>query len=325
MSIPLTAGIVAAEIRQVMYDAAHKSERSMQSADYRLGVSDIGLCHEKTRRMILQMPPDEEEVHYLPSFIGTAIGDLLEREIVARRPGQWLVQQELLIPLPDVSERMTGRALPGHADLICPEWNLLLDAKAPANIPVIERMGVKQNYRFQRHLYAWGAINAGILTEQDCLVGNVFIDRSGEREQPHVDLEPFSMDVVTDAARWLDEVFYAVYNQEEAEKDPPIEFCAGWCQWYLSCRALDRKIEGGLITDEELLTAVKVYTEAHEEEKEAAKRKAAAKRTLLGITGSTGEHAVKWVHVNESVIPATVRSAYDRLSITRIRRRDTIA
>ena len=69
---------------------------------------------------------------------------------------------------------------------------------------------------------------------------------------PHVDVQPFSWDVVREAAEWLEDAIYAVRHHEEASKDPGIEFCSGWCGYYLSCRALDRKIEGGLIEDEDL-------------------------------------------------------------------------
>lgn len=318
---PLTPDIVALTVKDALYDAAHKSERSLQSADFRLGVSDLGLCHEKARRMILQVPFDEEEEHYLPSFIGTAIGDHAEAAL-GRKHG-WITQQELTITLPSVNGN-PERTLVGHSDLIVPEWNALLDIKAPGNIAVVARSEVKLSYRFQRHLYALGAIQAGLLDAEGCTVGNVFIDRTGDQEMPHVDLEPFSMDVVREAAEWLDDVIYAVVNHEEASKDPGIEFCEGWCPYYLSCRALDRKIEGGLVTDEEQLAAVKLYVEAREDERDAALRKASAKRTLLGVSGSTGEYAIKWVHVAETEVKASVRAAQDRLSITRIRKRDDI-
>lgn len=315
----VTAEQVALIVRDALYAAAHQSERSLQSKDFRLGVSDIGLCREKARRMVLQMPFDEEEEHYLPSFIGTAIGDHAEAAL-AKAEG-WITQQELLITLPSVNGNPERRVV-GHSDAIIPEWNMLLDFKAPGNLPTVARTPVKQSYQFQRHLYFLGAVQAGILREEGGIVGNVFIDRTGEVEMPHVDLEPFSMDVVRAAADWLDDVIYAVLNQEEASKDPSVEFCEGWCPYFLSCRALDNKAEGGLITDAEALVAVKEYIEAREDEKAAALRKASARRTLLGVSGSTGEYAVRWVHQAETHVAASTRAAHDRLSITRLRKRN---
>lgn len=220
--IAITPEQVALVVRDALYDAAHKSERSLQSADFRLGVSDIGLCHEKARRMILQIPFDEEEEHYLASFVGTAIGDHAEAAL-AKAEG-WMTQQELSITLPSIDGK-PARTILGHSDAIVPDWNMLLDFKAPGNIDIVARAGVKQGYRFQRHMYALGAIQAGLLQEEGLMVGNVFIDRTAEREMPYVDLEPFSRDVVREAAEWLEDVIYAVLNQEEARKDPPVEFC----------------------------------------------------------------------------------------------------
>lgn len=321
--VAVTADQVALIVRDALYDAAHKSERSLQSADFRLGVSDLGLCHEKARRMILQIPFDEEEEHYLPSFIGTAIGDHAEAAL-AKAEG-WIVQQELDITLPSINGN-PPRTVRGHSDAIVPEWNALFDFKAPGNVATVARAETKLSYRFQRHLYFLGAVQAGLLQEEGGIVGNIYIDRTGEQETPHVDLEPFSWDVVREAAEWLDDVIYAVVNQEEAKKDPGVEFCEGWCPYFLSCRALDNKADGGLITDETALVAVKEYLAARDDEKDAAMRKASARRTLMGINGSTGEHAVRWVHQAETEVSASVRAAYDRLSITRLRKRkDTTA
>ena len=316
MSAP-TADEIALTVRDALYAATHESERSLQSADFRLGPSDIGLCRERVRRMILQVPYDEPDQHYLAAFVGTAIGDHAERAL-AEQEG-WITQQELTITLPAVGDQ-PSRTMIGHCDAIVPEWNMMVDFKSTAKLAVVARGPVKLGYQYQRHLYCLGAIQAGLLEEEGALVANVFIDRTAETEMPHVDVQPFSWDVVREAAEWLEDAIYAVRHHEEASKDPGIEFCSGWCGYYLSCRALDRKIEGGLIEDEEKLAAAKLYVEALADEKEAATRKAQAKRALMGVEGSTGEHAVKWIHVGPGEVQASYRPAYDRLSVTRLRK-----
>jgi len=129
-------------------------------------------------------------------------------------------------------------------------------------------------------------------------------------------MEPYDEDWVTQASDWLDDVVYHYLQQEEAAKQPPRELCASYCGFYAVCRAYDTDVEG-LIRDRNTLSAVDLYREGAELEKRGRKLKKEAAAHLEGVSGSTGEVMVRWVHVNESEVNFT-RQAYDKLDIRAI-------
>ena len=75
----------------------------------------------------------------------------------------------------------------------------------------------------------------------------------------------------------------------------------------------DTDVEG-LLTDDEVLTAIDMYRQAGDLERTARKLKDEAKSTLTGVSGSTGKFTVRWVQVNESQVSYT-RQAYERLDV----------
>jgi hypothetical protein len=291
------------------------SERSQQSADFRFGVSDLGWCAEKSRRMLDRQVPEDEEL--LTAWLGTAIGDHFE-EAVKRKDPSAIIQSEVTITLH--GEERTYE-LTGHPDIILPAENLLLDGKTKFGLSTIEKTGPSLNQQFQRHVYAKAAFEAGMFecdSLDDVKVGNVWIDRSGQEKRVHVDIEPFNEEYVRHAGEWLDSVVYAYLHGEEAEKQPPREMCAVTCGFFRVCRAYDTDVEG-LLTDPEVLTSVDMIAEARKLEATARKMKAEAQANLKGITGSTGRFSVRWIHVNESEIKPGIRRAHDKLEVREIK------
>lgn len=301
---------------EAIQEASRFSERSLQSADFRFGVSDLGWCAEKSRRMLDQQVPEHEDL--LAAWIGTALGDAFETAVRKKDPTA-IIQSEVQVLLHGEERTYT---LTGHPDVILPAKGLLLDGKTKFGLNTIEREGPNLSQQFQRHCYAQGAHEAGMFGDiplEDIKVGNVWIDRSGQEKRVHVQVEPFNPEYVRHAGEWLDSVVYHYLHNEEAEKEPPREMCAVTCGFFKVCREQDTDVEG-LLTDSTVLTSVQMVTEAKELERRAKRLKAEATENLKGISGSTGTHTVRWVHINETVIQPGIRSAYSRLDIRELKK-----
>jgi hypothetical protein len=291
--------------------ASNFSERSQQSQDFRIGISDLGWCSEKVRRMVAGIP--EPPTDKLPAFAGTALGDHIERACLAAWPHA-LVQQDVAVTLHgDGGDYRVG----GHPDMILPEGKLI-DFKTSRGLGKARRSGPDQQQQFQRHCYALGAWEGGLFHEsvkgpEEVQVANVWMDRSCDERELWVDMEPFSWDVIDQAAMWVDDLVYSYRNDMEARKEPAREICAKTCGHFPTCRALDTDVQG-LLTDDGVLLAVDMYREGLALEKRARKLKDEAKETLNGVAGSTGKFSIRWVHVNESEVHYT-RQPYDRLDV----------
>jgi len=308
---------LAEDFYDAMMAMSAGSERSQQSAEFRVGVSDLGFCSERTRRMLDQQVPNEHD--YLLAWIGTALGDHAEQAYLARHP-ECIRQAEVTVSL--TGDQHTY-VLTGHPDILDPNNHRVIDVKTDYGLTTIERTGPTDQMKYQRNLYAKGAWEAGLLGDcalEDVQVANVWIDRSGIEKRLHVQMEPFDPMLVDEAARWLDDVVYAFKQGEEARKEPPREMCAVVCGFFDVCRAYDTDVQG-LITDSTVLSAVDMYREGLDLEKRAKKLKDEAKQHLVGISGSTGEHLIRWTHINETFIEASVRRGYDKIMVTPIKRK----
>ena len=308
------AGLIYSSIQHY----SKNSERGMQAQEFRVGVSDLGYCSERTRRMLDQQVPDDTDL--LAAFIGTAIGDHVEAAI-AKNADEFegaATQVEVEVTLAG-EER--DYHLSGHPDVLLPAKGIVLDGKTSFGLALARRLGADQQKQYQRHLYGLGAWEGGWFGDlplSEVRVGNVWVDRAGIEKEVHVELEPFSAEVVREAARWLDEVVYAYLNNEEARKEPAREVCEATCGFFKVCRAFDTDVTG-LLTDETVLAAIEMYREGASLEKEGRSLKAQAKPALEGIAGSTGTHTLRWVHVNESTVAEHTKRPHDRIDIRKVR------
>jgi hypothetical protein len=302
---------LAASVYEAIQRSSNYSTRAMQSREFRVGISDLGFCSERTRRMLKRETPEDRDM--LPAWIGTALGDHAEQAICAMWPHA-IRQAEVVVGL--TGDRGTYQ-VQGHPDLIVD--NLVIDVKTARGLDIARRKGPSRQQQYQRHCYALGAWTAGLLKADsldDVKVANVFIDRAAEQREFHVHMEPYNPQIVEEAAWWLDDVIYAYVNNEEARKEPPRELCEKACGFYATCRALDTDVEG--LLGEDAKVAVGLYNEGTALEREAKRLKIQAKAHLDGVTGSTGEYSVRWVHVNESEVAFT-RDAYERLDIRKMK------
>lgn len=310
---------LATEFYAAVQRASNFSDRSMQSKDYKVGVSDLGFCSEYTRRMLAGIP-QEFESDALAAFIGTAIGDGVENAIRTEWGERALIQSEVSLRLEADSGRVYN--LGGHPDIVDLENGLVIDIKTVNGLSFVKRNGPKQSQQFQRHGYAKALWEMGTWGErsiplEEIRVANIWFDRSGAEHEAWVHMENFSEQVVWEATEWLDEVVYAYLHEQEAKKEPSYEFCSVWCGHFADCRGGEGNVSG-LLEDPDVLVAVDLVKEASRLEAQAKKLKAQANSALKGIEGSTGEFTVKWVHVNGGDVSYT-RRPYERLDIRKIR------
>lgn len=308
---------VADELYAAIQHESNHSGRSLQAQEFRVGVSDLGFCHERVRRMLDQQVPEDTDA--LTAWIGTWLGTGME-SAAARAWPQVGLQQAVSVTLQGETREYT---LTGHPDIIDPVNGRLLDAKTDYGLADVEKAGPNLQQQFQRHMYAKGAWLEGWFGDlplEEVKVGNVWMDRAGIDKRLHVHLEPYDESYVEQAATWLDDVVYAYLHQEEAQKDPPREMCAVACGFFRVCRAFDTDVEG-LLTAPEVVRAAQQYREGQDLESRGKHLKDQSKVHLKGISGSTGEFLIRWTHVNASLVPETQRRGYDRLEVKPIPKR----
>jgi hypothetical protein len=309
---------IAEAVYGAIQDTSRYSERSQQAAEFRVGVSDLGFCSERVRRMLDQQEPEHTDV--LKAWIGTALGDYMEQAMLRVWP-HGIRQSEVSIVLQGEERVYT---LTGHPDFIVPDEGILIDAKTDYGLSSVAKTGPNQQQQFQRHCYAKAAWLMGMFAEgialEDVRVANVWLDRAGIDQGLHVQMEKYDEDLVTQAGLWLDDVVYAYLQGEEARKEPPRDMCAVICGFFPVCRAYDTDVEG-LLTDKDVLTHVDMYREGLDLEKQGKRLKDQAKQHLVGVTGSTGEFMVRWTHINDTEVPATTRRGYDKLEVRALPKR----
>lgn len=310
---PEWSGRMATMLRQAVDAAMNESDRSKWAESNHLGVSDIGTCHEYVRRMILGVPWVDEQDNFAAAFVGTAVGEHVERAMAAKFPDVE-VQRKVVVHL-----RVRGYELdlPGTADIIIGEDGLI-DVKTKDGLGVVRRAGLTQQQVFQLVLYTAALIQEGRLPA-DPMIGCAFIDRSGREPDPFVFGFRYTEALLAEAIAWLDDVIYAIENGETARKDPPRAWCFACCPYASDCRGGDTDVEG-LLEDPIIKNAVDVYTESNAIIKQAEKDKKSAVSILEGISGSTGDYTVRWIDIGPSEVAFT-RNAYKRIDIRPIKRK----
>lgn len=306
---------LADELYESMMKWARTTDRALQDADFRIGVSSLGYCSERLRRHLDRQVPDDTDL--LKAFIGTWLGAGFEAAVKKDHPDA-IIQSEVTIEL---KGREYTYTIVGHPDLIL--GSLLLDGKTTERLVGPARDGFEdQQKTFQRHIYGLAAWQEGLMGDvpiEEVRVGNVWIDRSGTDEELLVRTEPLSLDVVDAATEWLDDVVYAYSHGEEARKEPAREVCETTCGFWRTCRAFDTDVSG-LITDPHLLDSVNRYVEGAALKKHGEALMQSGRSELADVSGSTGTHAVRWVHVSPSIDKAGKhRNGYSRLTVQEIR------
>ena len=304
-------------VHDAVQNASNGTARSQQAQDMFIGISTLGHCKQFANLMMKQTPFSDER-DKTPAFFGTVSGDAIEKQIKIDHP-DWLIQQMVEFHLP------SGGSVPGHFDIVVtaeaateehPQG--VRDLKSKDKLETIKRMGQSRQQLFQLHAYAKACIDKGMFDlSKPIYVMNVFYDRSGYDRNPYTIASIYSDDVVKFIDDWVNDVNYAVINGEDAEREMPRDWCANWCEYFTVCRGNDTDVEG-LIEDPEVVAGITAYAAASKAETAAKKLKESLKPTLVGRSGSTGEHVLRWTTIGESEVSYT-RKAYDKIDIRAVK------
>ena len=305
-------------LAQAIHDYSYADPRSKQSRDGILGPSDLGFCRQKAVLMTKGVP-QSDVVPKWSAAVGTAIHNYVEAALKESHP-DWLVGS--IDKMRVTAKFDSGIEISGHPDIVVQSSNAVLDIKTVDGFEWVKRNGTSIQHKYQRHIYALGCIQSGLLDgSKDVYVGNIYFDRSGKIDIPHVTLEKFDDSLTGEIDNWIQDVIYAVKNGEDANRDIPSAVCERICSHFTACRgALDESGETEFITNPELLSAVDMYVEAREISKNAESMKKEAQTRLAGISGSTGEWQIRWVDVGATRVEAFDKAPYSRMDVRRVRK-----
>lgn len=305
------------ELQDALETNEAQSPRTAQSREGILGPSDIGFCRQKAVLVTRQVQPTDEVSHWA-AIVGTAIHNYVETAFKKSHP-DWILGS---IDKVRVSATLpSGAVISGTPDIVIPSRNMVLDIKTVDGFEWTTRNGPSSSHKYQRHLYALGLIEAGILDgSKPVLVGNLYYDRSGKQKTPllYVDEMDNALTEVIDS--WIGDVIYAVRNGEDSARDVAAVVCQQICELFTACRgSLPTSDTPEPITDEFLLSAIDMYVDGRDMEKKGSQMKKEASTLLKDVNGSSGKHQVRWVQVNASFIEGYERAASSRLDVRKIK------
>jgi len=294
------------------------SPRSRLARDGYLGASDIGFCRQKAVLVTRETVPTDNPSKWA-AFIGTAVGKEIELALHASNPS-WYVGS--IANLEVNAKFPSGVTMGGHPDVVAPDINAVLDIKTVDGLEWVRRQGSSLSHKYQRHIYALGCIQAGILDkDKPVYVGNIYFDRSGKDNNPVVEVEEIDWTLTDQIDSWIQDVVYAVKNFEDSSRDVPAAVCERICEFFTVCRGgLDSHDGGDQIDDPELVSAVAMYVEAREIAKKADQMKSEAQAKLLGVNGATDEYQVRWVDVAPTTVESFEKRGYTRMDIRKLRK-----
>lgn len=306
-------GLISNALRSYMDGSA----RSVQASEGILGPSDIGFCRQKASLMTKGIPATDAPPKWAAA-VGTAIHNYVEAAIKEAHP-DWLVGSidgvRVTATLP------SGAEISGHPDVVVPASNAVLDIKTVDGFQWVKREGTSLQHKYQRHLYAMGLIQAGILEDsKTVLVGNIYFDRSGKEPEPLVIVEEMDHTLTPEIDSWVQDVIYSVKNGEDASRDVAAAVCERICSHFTACRGELETQDSEFIQDADLLSAVDMYVQGREMKKEAEAMQKAAQAILDGVNGSTGTYQVRWVDVQPTTVESFEKAAYRRMDIRKVRK-----
>lgn len=275
----LTTDIVADLFRTIRYEYMNQTARSLQSAERRIGASELGLCRSYLVHMISETPADDERVHdeKLPAIMGTAYGDWIETAYAWRRPNA-ITQADFEATFP------SGITVPGHADIIDPDLNAVFDGKTKDGLELVRRdPNAARQHAYQVRTYVLGLVQAGVL-KPGARGFLVYADRSGKDPADVVIEVDCSDAAITEVDEFVGDAIYAYQHSTEAPKDMEYHWCERFCEFFSSCRGVESRAPG-VIQDPEVKTALEVRLEQAAIISKAKKLKAEADERLRSVEG----------------------------------------
>lgn len=310
MTGALTPEMVGLRVADALVEHTMLDARSRQKAAHLIGASEVGNCRAFLTWMTKDIPfTDREGDRKWPAFVGTAIGERIETAFGATFPDA-ITQAEFQCVLP------SGLTIPCHSDIIDPEQNILVDIKTKDGLALVRGAEPSRQYRYQVAIYVRGAIQNGLLKE-GARAFLVYFDRSGKEEIPVVHEVIVDEHLFAEIDEWIDDALYAVKTDTEPPRDQQYDWCVNYCEFFTHCRGKETYAEG-LIEDEEVKQAVKVYRESQAIAKQADIDKKTAQAILGSVQGrvmtDTGLVEVSQTWINGSKYEVD-RKGYSRLNV----------
>lgn len=271
------------------------SPRSQQSQRGEIGASDIGFCREQVRRRLAHLIPTDA-----PNKWSALLGNYVDAGTKAARraSGRPNLHHDLRLQVTLPS----GVTFPCSLDELDTDEPSYTDVKTKDGLALIRRTTAGDQPRMQRHVCYLAALQNGLVPEEG-IVRNIFLDRSGADRHPHVEQEPFSMDVIHEADAWLSDAVYAAEHGEEAMKDAPRPVCEQFCEFYTACRGREPVQEEFLAGHRARVLAEMVAAKTRRDEAAAVYDQ--ARGELKGVTGRSTVHWVRSTVMNNKT--ASVR------------------
>jgi hypothetical protein len=310
-----TPETVAALVKSAVMSYDANRPRSIQAREGVIGPSDLGFCKQKAL-LTLRGVPYSDSRSIWPAVVGTAVGEFVEAALKQMFP-HWIVGSIDGVRLG--YELGNGAVVTGTGDVIAPDFNAAFDLKTKDGLILVKRKPPTRNYRYQRHAYVRGAVQAGLLDpDKPLYVGNIYLDRSGKDDDPYVQLEEVDPTLDDEITAWVDDVIYARLHNEDAEREVAPAVCEKICEFFTVCRGTLPVSDGlEVFEDEETLDALEVYITSRETGKVMKAQMEEAAGYLRGKNGIGHGHQVR-----TTFIPATNSKAeHDRLEVTPIRGR----
>lgn len=232
------------------------------------------------------------------------------------------------------------RGIPGHADIVGPDYVVDLKTTSLANSKLwAEDHSLLRPKRIQAHGYAAGLVDAGDLPE-DCTVRLLVVPVDGTFADWWAYEEPFSRALADEGADRLEDVRARMAAGEPLPKDKPYAFCERWCTYFSLCREADDARAMPEITDPEAARAVTRYGELNAAIKPLADEKEIIAPLVRGLRGTAGDWRVstgrpgddkdvpdmdaiyaEYEARGEQVPMTTKPGSTPRLTVTRIKRK----
>lgn len=287
---------IAEQVKAALNNQEHHSPRAIQSRMGILGPSDIGFCRQKAT-LTAKGTQATDEVSMWAAQIGTAMHNYVEAALHDVYPS-WKLGS-----IHDMYVRATlpsGAQIGGHPDIVIADEKTIIDIKTVNGFSWVRRAGVSDSHKYQRHLYALGMIQQYGWDPEDTKVGNLYMDRSGSEDDFILEIEPFDPSLTYEIDNWVQDVIYAVENNEDASRDIAAPVCERICSFYTVCRGGLETSEEENYTEDGLVQAVAAYVDARAAEKEAKALKTEAQSRLRGVNGTVGDHQVRWTTMQPS-------------------------
>lgn len=303
-------------VRAAFRSYSDASARSQQSRDGLLGPSDLGFCRQKAVLMTKGVEPTDSRGHAKMDR-GIAIHEWAANALERMFGTEWECRPE-----PVTTTFPSGRQITGTPDAVATPYNALLDAKSKDGYHDVLRHGSSQSDRFQRHTYARGLLQAGRLDPtRPVLVGNIYIDRAGNEEDPLILVEELDPTLDAEIDSWMDDVEYAVLHDEDGSRDVEAPVCEKICEFFGVCRGgLPIHEDAQFIRDGQISRHLQMYDDGRDLENEGKRMKREASEFLAGINGTDGVLQVRWTQIQPTTIRESQRAGYARIDVRKARR-----